>query len=220
MSIELDLRIWNIGKADDRWTDFLDKSPEDREKAEPHEQVESVLEIMDQPDAPQEWRTGRLAMLDLAFGQVGDPLPIHNIETFEPLCRFLLYAFVDLGQEDSRRPSYRLLFDSLNFGQIISLDEQTVRKIASATFDSISIENLKNILEPVAASKDYAFERQFIDVLVAFWKELLPFFRKAQEAGAWRDEALIIETVNGEVDHPYLLERAARHEKWLHQPAG
>lgn len=215
MSIDIDLHIWNPGKADDRWMDFLDMSPEDRENAEPEEQVEAVLKIMNQPDAPAEWRAGRIAALDLAFGQVGEPLRIENTATFEPFMRFLLTVFVDLDSQSNKAPSYRLLFE--NFGGILNINEETMRHIIFDEFDARPTERLRTALYPIEMPKDYAAQKKITEAVIAFWQHLSPFLRKAQEAGSWKEEAFVIEAVNREVDDPQLLKRAIRHEKWLHE---
>lgn len=213
MSIDIELAIWSPGKADDQWMNFLDMSPEDRKNAEPEEQVDAVLEIMSQSNAPAEWRVGRIAALDLAFGRINEPFRIKDTVTFEPFLKFLLKVFVDLGSQHNNAPSSPLFFE--NFGQLLAIDEQTMRHMIFDVFDSRQTEHLQKILHPLEAPRDYAAQKKFTDAVITFWQNLAPFLREAQEAGAWKDEAFIIETVNSEVDDPQLLKRAIRHEEWL-----
>lgn len=213
MSIDIALAIWSPGKADDRWMDFLDMSPEDRENAEPEEQVEAVLDIMRQPDAPAEWRLGQIAALDLAFGQINESFHVEDTITFEPFLKFLLKVFVDLRDQKNNTLSSSLFFE--NFGPLLTIDEQTMRHMIFDVFDSRQTEHLQTLLHPLESPRDYAAQKKFTDAVIFFWKSLAPFLRKAQEAGSWKDEVFIIETVNNEVDDPQLLKRAIRHEEWL-----
>lgn len=219
MSIDFDLRLWDSNKASERWLSWLELTSEERAEAEPQEQVASVLEIMEQADAPAEWRTGRLAILDLAFGQVGEPLPIRNLESYEPFARFLLISFADCPPENDELPSPRLILHPMYYERLLEVvDEEAIRSlITPALFTGEKLAGLRRILEPIDIPEDPSFATSLADALVEFWKQLEPFFRKAVELDAGRGSIVIFETVNGEVDNHHLLKRAAQHEQWLRQ---
>ncbi len=217
MSIDFDLRLWDAEKADERWLAWLELSPEERENSEPEEQVESVLEIMEQADAPKEWVTGRLAILDLAFGQVGEPLPIKNLESFEPFARFFLISFADCGIEDGKSPSHLLFLHPMYYECLLAtVTEEAIRHLILPTlFTGESLLGMRRLLDPLALPDDPATAKLLADALVAFWKHLEPFFRQAISLDAGRGNVVIIEAVNGETDNLLLLQRAAKHEEWL-----
>lgn len=217
MSIEFDLRIWNGSKADERWLAWLELSPEERENSDPQEQIESVLEIMKQDDAPAGWRKGRLAMLDLAFGQVGEPLRIPDFVSYESLARFLLVSFADCPAENGELPSPRLMLHPLYYERLLeTVDEGAIRSLVTpALFSAEKLSGLRRLLEPLEIPDDPSFANKIADALVDFWKLLEPFFRKAVEIDSGRGSVVIIDAVNGEVDNPLFTKRAVQHEEWL-----
>lgn len=217
MSIEFDLRIWDGSKADERWLAWLELSPVEREESEPQEQVESVLEIMEQDNAPEEWRKGRLAMLDLAFGQTGEPLRIRDFVSYESFARFILVSFADCPAENGELPSPRLMLHPLYYERLLeTVDEGAIRSLVTpALFVGDKLAGLRRLLEPLEIPDDPSFANKFADALVNFWKQLEPFFRKAVGIDAGRGSVVIIDAVNGEVDNPLFAKRAAQHEEWL-----
>lgn len=217
MSIEFDLRIWDSSKADERWLAWLELSPEEREKSEPHERVESVLEIMKQDDAQAEWRTGRLAVLDLAFGQLGEPLRIRDFVSYESFARFLLVSFAECPAENGELPSPRLMLHPFYYERLLeTVDEGSIRSLVTPSlFSGEKLAGLRRLLEPLEIPDDPSFANKIADALVDFWKLLEPFFRKAVEIDAGRGSVVIIDAVNGEVDNPLFTKRAVQHEQWL-----
>ncbi|MFA6017675.1 MAG: hypothetical protein WCT28_01950 [Patescibacteria group bacterium] len=222
MSIDFDLRLWDSNKASEHWLSWLEMSPAKRATAEPQEQVMSVLEIMAKDDAPKEWITGRLAMLDLAFGQVGEPLPINNLESYEPFARLLLIAFADCPSENGKLPSPRLMLHPLYYERLLeTVSEETINNlITTSILSGEKLTGLRRILDPIIIPEDPSFASTLADALVNFWNHLEPFFRKAVELDAGRGNIVIFETVNGEVGNPHLLQRAAQHEQWLRESSG
>ncbi|MCR4311836.1 MAG: hypothetical protein NUV56_00990 [Candidatus Uhrbacteria bacterium] len=217
MSIDFDLRLWDAGKADERWLAWLELSPEERENSEPEEQVESVLEIMEQPDAPKEWVTGRLAILDLVFGQVGEPLPIKNLLTFEPFARFFLVAFAEEKVEGGKPPSHQLFLHPMYYERLLAtVNEAAIRHlIEPIPFTGESLIGMRRLFDPLELADDPSTAKMLADAVVAFWKQVEPFFRQAISLDAGRGNVVIIEAVNGETDNLLLLQRAAKHEEWL-----
>lgn len=219
MSVDFDLRLWDGNKADERWLSWLELSPAERAVAEPQEQVTAVLEIIERTDAPKEWVTGRLAMLDLAFGQVGEPLPINNLESYEPFARLFLVAFADCQPENGKPPSPRLILHPVYYERLLeTVNEEEIRNlITSSILSGEKLIGLRRLLDPLTIPEEPAFATTLADALVGFWKHLEPFFRKAVDLDAGRGSIVIFETVNGEVDNPHLLKRAAQHEQWLRE---
>lgn len=217
MSIEFDLRIWDGSKADERWLAWLELSPEERKESEPQEQVESVLEIMEQDNAPVEWRKGRLAMLDLAFGQMGESLRIRDFVSYESLARFLLVSFADCPAENGELPSPRLMLHPLYYERLLeTVDEEAIRSLVTpALFAGEKLTGLRRLLEPLEIPNDPSFAHKIADALIDFWKLLEPFFREAIEIDKGRGSVVIIDAVNGEVDNPLFAKRAVQHEQWL-----
>lgn len=222
MSIDLDLRIWDGKKADEAWLAWLELSLEEREVAEPEEVVDGVLEILEEKDAPKEWVEGRLAMLDLAFGQVGEPFVIEDLVSYEPFARFLLVAFADCALENGELPSPRLMVHPLYYERLLqTVDEEAIRNLVTPDiFTGEKLTGLRRILEPIALPEDPAFATKLADALVNFWKQVEPFFRKAVELNVEYRSIVIFETVNGEVDSPHLMKRATQHERWLRKSFG
>lgn len=219
MSIDLDLRLWDAEKADKRWLKWLDLSPEARADSEPEEQVESVLEIMEQSDAQEEWVLGRLAALDLAFGQVGDVLPIRDLYAFEPFARFFLVSFAGYVVEDTKSPSPRLFLHPMYYEILLkTVTEQAIRDLIQPhLFEGECLVGMRRLFDPIALPEDPSFATRLADALVAFWKSLEPFFRRAVLLDGGRGNVVIIDTVNSETDNRLLLDRATKHAVWLRE---
>lgn len=191
MSIDVDLRVWDAERADRRWVEWTELSPEERAESEPEEIVEGVLEILGDPSANESWVIGRLAMLDLAFGQVGDPFPLQNGRMIDAYAGTLLTAFCGLGIEDGKMPSVGLFLHPTYYRQLLrSVTDVSVRK---------------------------AFDAGAADGLLEFWHGAEPAFRAAVRADAERGNVVVIETTNGETDNRLLETRAKKHAEWLRQ---
>lgn len=221
MSIEIELQLWDAGKADERWLEWLEMSPEERANSEPEEQVESVLDIMEQPDAAEEWVTGRFAMLDLAFGQVGEPLHIRNPNVLESFARFFLVSFADCKPEDGKPPSYRLFLHPTYYERLLDVvTEEAIRRLVLPTlFTGESLLGMRRLFDPIELADDPSTAKSLADALVEFWNHIEPFFRQAVSLDSGHGKVVIFETVNGETDNQYLLDRGAKHAEWLRKTA-
>jgi len=219
MSIDFDLRLWDTEKADKRWLAWFDLSPEDRAHSEPEEEVESVLEIMEQNDAPEEWVLGRLAALDLAFGQVGETLAIKDLHALEPFAKFFLISFAGYVVEGERSSSLRLFLHPMYYTVLLEVvTEQAIRDLVQPhLFEGERLVGMRRLFAPIDLPEDPSFATRLADALVDFWKSLEPFFKQAVLLDGGRGNIVIIDTVNGETDSRLLLDRAAEHVVWLRE---
>lgn len=219
MSIDFDLRLWDAEKADKRWLAWLDLSPETRSNSEPEEQVESVLEIMEQDGAPEEWVLGRLAVLDLAFGQVGDALAIKDLHALEPFAKFFLISFAGYVVDGEKSSSLRLFLHPMYYTLLLeAVTEKAIRDLVQPhLFEGERLVGMRRLFAPIDLPEDPSFATRLADALVDFWKSLEPFFRRAVLLDGGRGNIVIIDTVNGETDSRLLLGRAAEHVVWLRE---
>ena len=193
MSIDVELRVWDGEKADKRWLDWLELSSSERAESEPEEIVEGVLEIIGDPDADESWVTGRLAMLDLAFGQVGNSFPVANGRMVEVYAGILLTTFCGLVVEDGRMPSLGLFLHPTYYLRLL---------------ESVTDASVRATVDPKIA-----------DELLEFWHSVEPAFRAAIAADASRGNVVVIDTVNGETDNGLLAKRAETHAEWMRHDA-
>lgn len=193
MSIDITLHVWDAEKADGRWLEWMELSPDERADSEPQEIVEGVLEILAMPDANEAWVTGRLAMLDLAFGQVGEAFPVDQGRMIESYAAFFLIAFCGCEAEDEKPPSLGLFLHPTFYRRMLeTVDEDSIR--------ALDVEGLTD------AQKDG---------FVAFWNSVAPAFRAAVAADGGRGNVVVVDGVNGETDNRLLTKRAESHAEWM-----
>lgn len=219
MSIDFELKLWDAAKADAQWLIWLELNTEEREQFEPQEPIGSVLEILDQPDAPQEVILGRLAILDLAFGHIDHPLLIENILAFEPFAKFFLVTFSDCPVENGELPSHRLFLHPLYYEKLVNVvTEDVIRSfLTPSMFTGDHLIGMQRLFDPIEITGEPENIINLTNELVLFWQDLQPFFEKAIALDAGRGSVVIIETINSEPENKLLMDRAVQHAEWIKQ---